>query len=44
MKVRRESVQTRNETGILLKYFLQGLPEEGTVSLTLAYIPSPAHD
>jgi hypothetical protein len=43
MKVRRESVRTRNETGILLKYFLQGLLEEGTVSMTLTYIPSPAH-
>lgn len=43
MKVRRESVRTRNETGILIKYFLQGLPQEGTVSMTLACIPSPTH-
>jgi hypothetical protein len=27
----------------LLKYFLQGLPEEGTVSTTSAYSPTPAH-
>ncbi len=26
---------------ILLKYFLQGLLEEGTVSTTLAYLPTP---
>jgi len=26
----------------LLKYFLQGLLEEGKVSKTLAYIPTPA--